>query len=224
MPRDHTSAHPSAIPSPELVMAAIERADRHRARDTHAVPVWAIKDHLGLSPRSRRIRSHLEALEAAGLLVRSRRHSVNLWGLTSAGRRRLGRARRAGKVGDLPESPQHREWREARRAAETRIGEFRDGVVEAVAETFFLLDADPPTPSDGWFEMAKRLERNLWRLGSATHCLREWAEPQDDRADIDDHQEPDDKAFTPTTRAQRRARRHGRRNIRLWDKSAWEAK
>lgn len=222
MPRDHTSAHPSAILSPELVLAAIDRAERHRARDSRAVPVWAIKDHLGLPPRSRRIRSHLEVLEAGRLLVRSRRHSINLWGLTSAGRRRLTRARRAGKIGDLPESPQHREWREARRAAETHIAEFRDGVGQAAVETFFLLDADPPAPSDAWFEMAKRLERTLWRLGSATHCLREWAEPEDYRADIDDHQEPDDKRFTPTTRAQRRARRHGRRNINLWDSQLQE--
>jgi hypothetical protein len=207
-----------------LVLAAIERADRHRARDTHAVPIGAIKDHLGLPLRSRRVRSHLEALEAAGLLKRSRLYGVNFWGLTSAGRRRLTRARRAGNVPELPESPQHREWREARRAAETHIAEFRDGVSGAAVETFFLLDAGPPIHSDAWFEMAKRLERNLWRLGSATYCLYEWAKPENDRADIDDHQEPDDKRFTPTTQAQRRARRHDRRNIRLWDTPAREAK
>jgi hypothetical protein len=200
-----------------LVLAAIERADRHRARDTHAVPIRAIKDHLGLPSRSRRVRSYLEALEAAGLLKRSRLYGVNFWGLTSTGGRRLTRARRAGNVPELPESPQRREWREARGAAEKHIAEFREGVGQAAVETFFLLDADPPASSDAWFEMARRLERNLWRLGSATHCRDEWAEPKDDRADIDDHREPDDKAFSPTVRAQRRARQCGRRNVTLWE-------
>lgn len=215
MPHDHTSAHPDAIPA-ELVLAAIDRAERHEAQENPGVPIWDICQHLAIPRRSRRIRARLNALEAVGSLDRSRRHGVVLWVLTATGHRRLGRARRTGQVGDLPESPQHRRWREARRAAEARMAEFCDAVGQAVVETFLLLDADPPAPSDAWFEMAQRLERNLWRLGSATHCRHEWTEPEDDRADIDDYREPDDKAFTPTTRAQRRARRRGRRHVTQW--------
>jgi len=55
----------------------------------------------------------------------------------------------------------------------------------------------PPAFSDQWFELAERLRSDCWMLGSASHCLHEWAEPDDRYADIDEG--------VP-----------GRRNLRLW--------
>jgi hypothetical protein len=65
--------------------------------------------------------------------------------------------------------------------------------------------------------MAERLQRVCRRLGSASHCLHEWAEPEDERADIDDHQEPTDKKLAPDERERRQTRRPGRRDIRRWE-------
>jgi len=86
----------------------------------------------------------------------------------------------------------------------------RDAVTEASARL-----SDTPG-SDAWFELAERLHRAARRLGSATYCLHEWMEPDDDRADIDDHVSPADSPLNPRERQQREARRAGRRNIRLW--------
>jgi hypothetical protein len=41
-------------------------------------------------------------------------------------------------------------------------------------------------------------------------------EPDDDRADIDDHVSPGDLSLNPRERQQREARRAGRRTIGLW--------
>jgi hypothetical protein len=41
----------------ELMLAAIERADRHNGRDTPEVPTWAIYAHLGLGCSSPHLRS-----------------------------------------------------------------------------------------------------------------------------------------------------------------------
>jgi hypothetical protein len=85
---------------------------------------------------------------------------------------------------------------------------------DLVTETSMRL-GDPPG-SDAWFELAERLHRAARRLGSATHCLYEWTEPDYDRADIDDHVSPADLALDPRERQRRQARRAGRRNTRLW--------
>jgi hypothetical protein len=61
-----------------------------------------------------------------------------------------------------------------------------------------LLDA-ADVPSDEWFKLAPRLENDCWRLASATYCLREWPEPDDARADVDEGE------F------------RGRRNVWQWD-------
>src|ERR1019366_8455949 len=102
-----------AVPD-SLVLAAIERAARHRAPSipTVPVPVWAITDHLAITRRSRRVRSQLNALEASGAIRRSSRHGFTVWGLTSTGRGRLQRGRPAGG-GGLPASPHPPEWRNA---------------------------------------------------------------------------------------------------------------
>jgi hypothetical protein len=99
----------------------------------------------------------------------------------------------------LPESPQHRHWREARAAAERRIAGLRDDLRAALAEGGILL-ADDGTDSEAWFVFGERFAEACKRLGSATYCLREWAEPSDDAADVDDDRRP------------------GRRSTYSWDK------
>jgi hypothetical protein len=154
----------STTPVPDaMILAAIERAALHGKRS--GVPIWMILEHLGLPRRARRVRTQIGALTDAGALATSRAHGVQLWSLTTAGRRQL---RRAGDVG-LPESPQHQAWRAARTLAEQEIERFRSTMVDVLAEATALLDGRGS--SDSWFEMARRLRTAAWRLGSATYCL-----------------------------------------------------
>lgn len=215
-----------------LVLAAIDRAERHGGRATKGVPVWEVLAHLDVAGRTRRarhVRELVQALVVSGSLQHVRRRGVPVWALTSGGRRRLSRARRAGRVPVLPESPQHRRWREARTLAEQRIEGFQLELLDTVEHAQELLDALAPGPSadgpgvgsglssDVWFELAEQLQRAGRRLGSASYCLWEWREPDDARADVDDLSAPYDKAFDPRRREVRRARRGGRRNTLLWD-------
>jgi hypothetical protein len=219
-PDQQTHTERPAAPSDELVLAAVARAARHQGRATPAVPVWTLLEHLALSRRSaaaRDVRKRLGALRSAGLLEASRRHSVPTWALTDAGATRLQVARRAGTLPALPESPQHRAWENAQTAAAQEIGRFRDSVHARLEQAARLLEAEPAAHSDAWLELAEELQRACRRLASATYCLHEWDEPDDERADIDEHTEPDDEQLDPHERARRRARRAGRRNIRLWD-------
>lgn len=85
----------------------------------------------------------------------------------------------------MPESPQRRRWRETHAAAGTRISEFQDDLREALAEIAWMLDADRRPASGEWYLLGRRLERICIRVGSATHCLYEWAEPDEAGADID---------------------------------------
>ncbi|MCW3018018.1 MAG: hypothetical protein JWN10_326 [Solirubrobacterales bacterium] len=222
-PDPHPRAARSARPPDELVLAAVERAGRHQARPRSGVPAWAILEHLALRPRSapaRHVRSRLDALHAAGSLECTRRHGVPTWALTAAGRRRLRRAMSAGEPPALPESPQHRAWRNARTAAGQELERFRRLLGERLQQATALLDADPPPHSDAWLELTEELQRGCRRLASASHCLYEWAEPDDGRADLDEHVEPDDRRFAPAQRKLRRVRRAGRRNILLWEDGA----
>ncbi len=66
-----------------------------------------------------------------------------------------------------------------------RIDGFREALRTSMAEVGALLDAEQ-APSDAWFEFGKRLGTECKRRGSATHCLFEWAEPDDARADVDE--------------------------------------
>ena len=79
-----------------------------------------------------------------------------------------------------------------------------------------MLDDETPGPSDAWLELAEALRRSCWRVASASHCLYEWEEPEDARADVDEREDPADRALDSAARARRRARRAGRRNIKLW--------
>jgi hypothetical protein len=217
--RDPRTAAPD-LPSDELVLAAVERAGRHQAHATAAVPVWSVLDHLAVSRRSaaaRHVRARLGALAAGGWLERASRHGVPTWELTSSGMRRLRRARGDGGVALLPEAPQHRAWRNARTAAAEELERFRASLREGLRHAELLLDAEPPPHSDAWLELAQELQRACRRLASASHCLYEWSEPDDERPDFDQRSEPGDAELDEDERARRQALRAGRRNLRLWD-------
>jgi hypothetical protein len=182
------------------ILAAIDRAEVHDRHQRPDAGRWEVAAHLGFVHNSwttRRLRPQIDALRSAGRIRNVRRCGIDLVALTAAGRRALGKARVAGQV-SLPESPQHRSWRHSRTMAGDRIDGFRDALRTSMAEVGALLDAEQ-APSDAWFEFGKRLSAECKRLGSATHCLFEWAEPDDARADVDEVL--------------------GRRNVWSWDRS-----
>ncbi len=206
-----------------LTLAAVDRAVRHDRMGTpRGVPVWVLYEHLGITSRSRAgrcLRAQLATLDGLSL-TRGKRHGVETWELTRAGKRRLSRRRAKGELPELPESPQHRAWRDARALAEQRLEGFWTALLDDVERTHDLLRCPcvPGRPdSDVWFELAERLHQECRRLASATYCLSEWREPDDARADADHYTDPGDGALDPRERARRRARRAGRRNTRLWD-------
>jgi hypothetical protein len=206
--------------SDALVLATIERAERHREREREGVMMSDIAEHLGFvhgSWTTRRLRPQLDALIAEGLLARSRRHGVLVWELTDDGRGRLDQMRRAGEAGELPEAPQHRLWRHARATAGQRIDAFRTEARGAVEEAAMLLDTED-APSDAWFGVAERLRASCWRVGSATHCLREWREPDDARPDVDDRCDTGDERLDSEELGRVRYRRTGRRGVWRWPK------
>lgn len=205
--------------SRDLLMAALERAVRHRATGSPAAPLWAILDHLALTRRSgaaRDVRASLRALREAGLIELSRPHGVQAWELTASGRRRLRRVQLSGSLAPLPEAPQHREWRLARTLAAEEIERFVRGLREGLERAGQLLESDPPAPSDVWLELADALRHDCRRVGSAIYCLYEWAEPSDELPDDDTRSLPGEERLDPSERNRRRARRMGRRNFRLW--------
>jgi hypothetical protein len=213
--------HARTGPSTELVLAAVERAENHRAGEPAAVPVWTILEHLDVARRSaaaRRVRSQLEALCVTGRLACSRRHGVLTWQVTDSGRRQLRRARRSDRAPVLPESPQHRAWRNARAAAGQEIERFRADLHDRLRAAMLLLDADPQPRSDAWLGMAEELSRSCRLVASASHCLYEWAEPDDAHADVDDGVDDGDERIGRDALAHVRALRAGRRNIALWSR------
>jgi hypothetical protein len=222
--RDPRRTVPAAEPpSLGLVLAAVDRAVRHGPRHASDAPRWSILEHLAIPRRSRGARllaAQLETLEAEDLLQRSQRRGAQAWSLTAAGRRRLREADPAGGACELPESPQHRSWRSARTTAAQEIGRFSGSLSDLLERADGLLAAAPPPSSDVWLELAESLRDAARRLGSASYCLREWPEPDDRRADVDDHLDPTDGRLDPRERERVRARRLGRRNVWLWDERA----
>jgi len=167
------------------ILAAIDRAEVHDKQDDASRA--DIAAHLGFVHNSwttKQLRPQLDALRATGRIRDVRRNGLDLLALTAAGRRALEKAQSTGAV-ILPESPQHRKWRHSRKMARDRIDGFREALQASMAEVGALLDAEQ-TPSDAWFEFGKRLGAECKRLGSATHCLLEWTEPDDARADVDE--------------------------------------
>lgn len=221
MPRARASHERSDedLASELLLLAAIARAELHRAREERGAPVWSVLEHLDVPRRSRAartVRTQLERLAAAGALRRERVRGVDLWSLRPAGRRRLSEARHAGRLPELPESPQHRRWREARAAAAEAIDGFRGRLQGRLASAGRLLEGRPQASSDVWLELGEQLRRDCQLLASAIHCLHEWPEPDDADADLDERSEPSDGGLDARERARRRARRAGRRNVSLW--------
>jgi len=191
------------------VLAAIDRAERHRGRSL--IPISLIRVHLGLPKRSRGMLAQLHTLVEAGSIEQARAYGIDLWTLTRTGRTRL---RQAGEV-QLPESPQHQAWRDAHTLAAREIERVRESLRETITQAGALLDTT--VTSDTWFELAERLQRTAWRLGSVTYCLHEWAEPDDDQTDIDGRPcDPADKHLDPAERRRRESRRDGRRNTHQW--------
>jgi DNA-binding PadR family transcriptional regulator len=188
---------PEAMPSKELVLAAIERAELHRIKHDDPVPyrgkshrpgvlLSVIKQHLGLASGGAttvRLRPTWNELQADGLIEQGRAHGMNVWKLTDAGKKHLARARKAGDIGSLPEAPQHRLWREARAIAASRSGEFGDMLQVLLGQAAGLLDSHEAADSDTWHALGQRLQRACERLASANYCLYEWPEPDDSRPD-----------------------------------------
>ncbi len=202
--------------SDELVLAAIDRAERHRAGEQDGVPFWMVVGHLGFvrhSWTSRRLRPQLERLITHGLVSNARRKGFDVWGLTGAGRERLKVARKAGEVEELPEAPQHREWRRTREVAAERIDRFCECAKHRTEEATVLLGSSRRVPSDAWLELADSLGQVYRQLGRAAYCLYEWAEPDDETADIGDYKDPGDEQLDVAARVRLRSLRSARRNV-----------
>jgi hypothetical protein len=169
-----------------VVLAAIERAARHEQLE--GVQWSRIVEHLGFvhGPwTTRSLRPQVDTLIAAGLVERSVRHGSDVWGLTRAGRVRLAHIGVAGDAVELPEAPQHRKWRHAQVEASSRIEVVREHLRRTLEDATVLLDGGD-ADSEAWFEMSARLQEQCKRLGCATYCLHEWAEPDDSNADVDE--------------------------------------
>ncbi len=189
---------PEGVFPDALILAALQRAELHSYHPDEPGVLYArVVDHLGLpmgSATGRKLRPRFRELEAAGLIVPVKRYGLVLHVATRKGRRVL----EAADDVALPESPQHCVWREARAAAAERVQGFRDDLASLLRYGAALL-ADDATDSEAWFVFGESVQRACKRLASATHCLREWAEPSDDARDADD------------------GPRRGRRSMRDWD-------
>ncbi len=205
-----------AAPAEEIVLAAVARASLHRR--AASASLRSVLAHLAVTPRSasaRSVRLSLAALAELGFLVRGSRRGVELWGVTGRGRDRLSMLGPDAGRALLPEAPQLLAWRNARRTAARELPRLERALGEALTEGQRLLADGGAVHSDTWFELAGELSRAARRVGSAGHCLREWPEPDDARADRDERSEPGDGALDAGLRARRRLRA-GRRNPLLW--------
>jgi hypothetical protein len=174
-----------------LIFAAVERAVLHEQEDE--VLTSELTEHLGFKPEpdtNRLLWPRLEGLRRAGLLTTTERRGEPFWSLTDVGRERLASAREAGEVGDLPESPQHRAWRRARTKAAVRVEGFRSDMYDVLQEAGDLIGQYRPLMSRECFELSEHLRLASWRFASATYCLAEWLEPEDDRSDVDENPGP----------------------------------
>lgn len=184
MPADKPT--PGVALTEVLVLAAIERAERHRHPEREpGIPLYAIKEHLGLDLggwSTRRLRPQLERLEHDRQIQRRRLHGHPVWQLTKKGQKHLATS---GTSPELPEAPQHRRWREAREAAKREIGPLLTETSLLVAEAAELTQTGRSSPSDAWVNLGRRLGNAFAWVGSARYCLTEWPEPDDATTDLE---------------------------------------
>ena len=207
-----SAARGGGRPSTTLVLAAVDRAQRHRPTPDSGDPTLsAIAEHLGHDVGAGRLASaapdhrppDLRARLAAAL-------APGRPGPLGAQRRRLGAAWRApaaeGVFEELPESSQHREWRAARAHAAARI----EGLQGELGELL-------PRSSAAGRRRARGVQRMAglqWKPLRDPHeggrdgelCLRERAEPDD-----------------AARRRGPRAAGMGWRHPRVWDPGPWRA-
>lgn len=172
------------------ILTAAERAECHEQAEEVRVDV--LTEHLGFKPgpeTNALLFPQLEDLRRAGLLSSTEKQGKTFWSVTDVGRGKLENLREADESIDLPESPQHRAWRLARVKAAVRIDGLKDELEEAV-EAADRIHYTPPLRSKELFELSERLRSSSWRFASATYCLTEWPEPDDERPDVDDHPGP----------------------------------
>jgi hypothetical protein len=179
--RDERTPSKLEAPSAEFVVAAIDRAITQHPRRVSDVPAGAIAQHLAVSRRSgawRLARRRVFELEDGGELEKRRRHGIDVWALTAAGRDRLARAIRDGRPPVLPDSPQHERWRDARRLAGAEAERYKAELSEACEDGLRML-REPSVTATDWLALAVRLRLGAERVGAVTFCLREWPEPQE---------------------------------------------
>jgi hypothetical protein len=215
--------------SDELLLAAVDRAERHREVHSDGVSWADIVAHLGFVRTgwtTLQLRPQRDVLIAGGLLTAGRRQGFDVWSLTDAGRAHLEAARQTGPIGELPESPQHRAWRHVRASAAEVVEPLRASARAGAEEALGLLDARQRVRSDAWLLLAARLGKVYRQLGLATHCVYEWLEPDDAHADIDDYKDPADQQLDRDARGRLRSLRRYRRsqgNLHLDDEDQREA-
>jgi hypothetical protein len=201
--------------SDELLLAAVDRAERHRELRSDGVSWADIVAHLGFvrtGSTTLQLRPQRDALIASGLLAAGRRQGFDVWSLTDAGRAHLEGARQTGPIRELPEAPQHRAWRRARANAVEVVEPLRASARAGAEEALELLDTRQRVRSDTWLLLAARLGKVYRQLGLATYCLYEWPEPDDARADIDDYTDPGDEQLDADARDRLRSARRYRRS------------
>jgi hypothetical protein len=168
-----------AIPD-EKVLAAVCRAQLHM-QISEGAPLPRIKQHLGLRHTgwtTQQLRPQIDALVAAGLLTHVWRRSRDWWKVTPPGKRR------AAPFSELPESPQHSAWRRARVLAEQEIERVWTRALGCVEKAEDALNDSKPTAS-AYRALGDRLKVAFEDLASATYCLNEWPEPDDEHADVE---------------------------------------
>jgi hypothetical protein len=182
-------------PSDPLVLAAVDRAHRHRFHEEYGdATLPEIAHHLGMDwgpHASRRLRPIVRRLtDNLGWLRQSRHRGQDGWALTDAGAGRLARALLDDIADELPESPQHRQWRAARDHAAARIEGLEGELGELLAKVNAMLDTDERASAADWLACAKALRDLTVAVGVASYCLYERPEPDDARADRDEGIEP----------------------------------
>lgn len=106
------------------------------------------------------------------------------------------------------------------RSAFVQIDDLFDDLLAKMQSTADLFACDLEPHSDEWFRAAERLQRAAWNAASATHCLYEWPEPDEDGGpDVDTHCEIGDDVLNvlkPDELATRQRRRSARRSYTRW--------